>query len=275
MVRIGMIALAGMVAGYAFAQDTPEAPKSPHASVRLVSEQDALVPGTTASLALTFEIEKNWHLYWNGLIEEGMTPTWRLALPERYEVQEAQWPVPERLLQPGDVLAHVYEHAVTIIVPVKVPAAAKPGESVTITGDVSWMICGSICVPEDAKISLTLPVRATAKASADAPKFADARKQHPEPIARAKPAVRASVVDGSLEVDAPGATRASFFPGLGSVEVPEIVKQGDRKAARLSVRLEQSAGGRVVGLVRVERAGSPPKGYWIDIPVGPKPPELP
>lgn len=275
MVRIGVIVLAGVVAGYAFAQGTPEAPKSPHASVRLVSERDALVPGTTASLALTFEIEKTWHLYWNGLIEEGMTPAWRIALPEGYEVQEAQWPVPERLVQPGDVLAHVYEHAVTIIVPVKVPASATLGELVTITGDVSWMICGSICVPEDAKISLTLPVRAAAKASPDAPKFVDARKQHPEPLAQAKPAVLASVQDGSLEIDAPGATRVSFFPGLGSVEVPEIVRQGDRKAARLSVRLEQSEGGRVVGLVRVERAGSPPKGYWIDLQAGPKQPELP
>ncbi len=274
MIRTGISVLAGLfVAGCACAQESPAAPQ-PHVSVKLACEQDGLVPGQTAVLALTFEIEKHWHLYWNGQIEEGMTPKWQLALPEGYEALESAWPIPDRLVLPGDVLAHVYEHGVTILVPVKVPASAKPGESVTISGEVSWLVCGSICLPEDAKVSLTLPVRATSKASPEASKIAASRTLHPEVWSSSNPAVRADVVAESLEIEVPGASRVSFFPGRGCVEVPAIVQQGDRKGSRLSVGLEQTEGGRVVGLVRVERAGSPPKGYWINLPAAPPPPAV-
>lgn len=123
-------------------------------------------------------------------------------------------------------------------------------------------------------VSLTLPVRANASSSAEAAKIAASRKQQPEALAKASPAIRVDVLAGSLEIEAPGALRVSFFPGRDCVEVPAIVQQGDRKGDRLSVSVEQAAGGRIVGLVKVERASSPPKGYWIDLPAAPPPPAV-
>ena len=40
------------------------------------------------------------------------------------------------------------------------PTVLKPGEAVTLKAAASFLVCAEICVPEDATLSLTLPVTA-------------------------------------------------------------------------------------------------------------------
>ncbi|GJQ28509.1 MAG: hypothetical protein HBSAPP03_03930 [Phycisphaerae bacterium] len=249
--------------------EPPKTPEPNHATPRLVCERTGLEPGKVATLALTFDIAAKWHLYWNGLIEEGMTPAWSLTMPEGFEAEPAQWPVPQRLVLPGDVLSHVYEGTLTVLIPVRVPESARAGQSVTIQGTVSWVACSSVCIPENEAVSATFRVVAPGEATAtpEAKRIEAARLNLPRPIDQAEPKVSVEAEDGRLTVRAPGATRVAFFPGVGCVEVPRIVAQGDRRGERLIIDLEHAENARVVGMVRVEREGVSPKGYWIDVPV--------
>ena len=47
-----------------------------------------------------------------------------------------------------------YEGQVLLPVSLKVPASAKPGTSVTLKAEVTFLVCADICVPEDAKLKL-------------------------------------------------------------------------------------------------------------------------
>lgn len=266
-----MVTSATLPLGSCAAVPPQEAAPTTHAQPRLIAEHDALVPGTTVTLALTFTIAKPWHLYWPGVVEEGMTPEWTLSLPAGYEVGAAQWPAPHRLILPGDLLQHVYEHALTVLIPVRVPAAAKAGDAVTISGTLTWFACGEICVPEEGTVSLALPVRSEAKPSADAAVIAKARAVLPADVAKATPPIKVVVEAGVLRVSAPGASRLTFVPGRGCVETPSLLKQGDRKGEALAIDLEQADAGRVVGLVLVERPGQSPASYTIDLTVPPPP----
>ena len=39
------------------------------------------------------------------------------------------------------------------------PASARPGDTVTIKAAASFLVCEEICVPEDAVLTLSLPVQ--------------------------------------------------------------------------------------------------------------------
>jgi thiol:disulfide interchange protein DsbD len=54
-----------------------------------------------------------------------------------------------------------YEGEVLLPVALTAPAGAKPGDKVTLKAQASFLVCAEICVPEDATLSLTLPVTAT------------------------------------------------------------------------------------------------------------------
>jgi thiol:disulfide interchange protein DsbD len=54
-----------------------------------------------------------------------------------------------------------YEGDVLLPVALTAPANARPGEKVSLNARASFLVCAEICVPEDADLSLTLPVTAT------------------------------------------------------------------------------------------------------------------
>jgi len=55
-----------------------------HVTAELVAEQDALVPGTTATVALRLAIEPGWHTYWRNPGESGLPTTLGWRLPQGY-----------------------------------------------------------------------------------------------------------------------------------------------------------------------------------------------
>src|SRR6185312_8808037 len=67
---------------------------------------------------------------------------------------------PQRLVEPGNIAVYGYTGTATHLVPVRVPADAKPGESVTLAADARWLVCEKICLPEEGKFQFTLPVQA-------------------------------------------------------------------------------------------------------------------
>lgn len=246
------------------------------ATPKLIAEHEALVPGTTATLAVTFEISPGWHMYWRGQNDTGMGPRITWSLPPGYEVGESQWPAPTRKVLPGDILDHIYEDRLTILVPLRVPAAPAEGgangaATVSIGAALRWMVCEDVCLLEEGQVALTLPLLApsTTTPTPDAPARApargpdarlidDARRALPSPWSDAKGLATASVATTpsrvTLIIKAPGATRLTFIPDEGCLPPMDLLRQGEASGDEL--RIDFTAGGedgqRVLGIVRIE-----------------------
>ena len=147
---------------------------------RLVAESEALVPGRTVTLGLHMAMKPGWHVYWRNPGDSGLPPEMAWRLPEGFTVGPVQWPAPERI--PVQTLMNFgYEGAVTLLVPLAVPESARAGETVRLSGTLSYLVCEEICIPGSAELSLDLPVAASAEPdSGQAALFARARAALPE-----------------------------------------------------------------------------------------------
>ena len=67
-----------------------------HTHVRLVSEQDAIVPGSTFWVGFDFKMDEGWHIYWKNPGDSGLPPKITWHLPSGVAAGDIQWPKPER-----------------------------------------------------------------------------------------------------------------------------------------------------------------------------------
>jgi len=261
-----------------------------HVTAELVPDQTALVPGATTTIALRLDIEPGWHTYWRNPGESGLPTTLAWRLPAGYAAGDIVWPAP-RALPAGPLVNYGYEGQVLHLVPITVPADAKPGTEAQLTARADWLVCKETCIPEGADLVLTLPVAAHA---------ADDAAWH-EAIARTRAALPVSipaawdaraVAAGSvvtLQFAPPPASdpgRVYFFAEHEGWIEPLAPQQLTRSAGRLELRLpvaHELADGftRLKGVVATQRAldsgGTTRNAFALDIPVqgtplaGPKP----
>lgn len=229
---------------------------------RLVAEHLALVPGEQAWLGLTFQIREGWHLYWNGLSDSGGPILIKLSLPAGY-VQDGTilWPAPRRYVLPGDILDHIYEKRVTLLVPVQVPPSATPGSTAEFAADLEWLVCREICLPGQARVVQSLPVAETARPSPDAPLFRESRARLPVPPPPDEVAIRRR--PGALTLTVRGAAWLAFYPMEGCARLTDPIADGQAEGERLRLRMRQE-GGRVVGVLEVRRDSGESRFWLID-----------
>ena len=155
--------------GLALASAASAAPvKTEHLQVELAPETTAATPGSTIYVALHQKIIPGWHTYWRNPGDTGQATTLNWTLPDGWKAGDIVWPTPGRYVT-GPLMNYVYADEVYLPVPIEVPATAKPGSKVTLKADAMWLVCKDLCVPEQAKLSLDLPV--IAGSSAPDPKF--------------------------------------------------------------------------------------------------------
>ncbi len=183
------------------ARASAEPVEAEHTTVELIAETDAVVPGETLHLALRFDIERHWHVYWKNPGASGLPVDIDWDLPEGFEAGEIQWPAPERIEMSG-LINYGHEEGVTLIVPVAVPADLETGGVAELRAEAFWLICKEVCLPGEASLALDLPVRSEAGAGPKADLFEAARERQPE---REAPWAVAAAVDGrelQLRLDA-------------------------------------------------------------------------
>ncbi len=184
---------------------------TPHAQVTLVSEVDAVQPGKAFRLGLHFALAKGWHIYWVNPGEAGEPPRLDLGLPPGASASGFAWPTPLRIPE-GPAMTYSYIGDVTLPLTVT-PAASGAASSFTIKAKASWLICETICVPEEGEFSLDLPIGVAPAPSAQAPLFAAADERIPHP----SPFVEKLSGDGVLSFSSDGISSSSvsdawFFP---------------------------------------------------------------
>jgi thiol:disulfide interchange protein DsbD len=152
-----------------------------HAITRLVAEHDAAAPGTTVWLALVQELEEHWHVYWQNPGDSGLPLDLEWSLPEGFAAGAVDYPLPERL-SIGPLVNYGHEGSPTFLIPLDVPADVAPGTTAEIGLQARWLICADICVPEEASLSLRLPIAAArGPETVYAERIEAARRAQPEP----------------------------------------------------------------------------------------------
>lgn len=254
-------------------------PTATHARAKLISESAGLVPGATMTLGVTFEIDPGWHLYWNGYNDAGLPPKAKWTLPPGYTVGEIQWPAPKREVSSGEILSHIYEKEVTLLVPLSVPSSAELGEKVEISADLKWLVCEEACIAEEGRVSITLGVTAHEVLNFVEPEPTKKIRLTREKLPKALPAdgsVLAAWRNGVFAIEARGAAAVAFFPATECVALVDVIASTQAKGPALTLKpAEKDDSTRVVGIVEVTPGsnGKPREAlhYWVDMMANGKP----
>jgi len=162
-----------------------------HAQVKatLVSEAATIAPGQSFLVALRMEHAEHWHSYWKNP-GTGLPTTIAWTLPEGLVAGEIEWPAPSVLRDvTGSVSGYGYDGL--LLLPVRVTAARnlKPGQTLRLHADASWLMCKESCVPGKASLDLELRVAERTESSANASEIAAALHRRPAPaVPSANPA---------------------------------------------------------------------------------------
>lgn len=201
-------------------------------------EHAAITPGGTVWIGVRMEIEDGWYTYWPGKNDTGGPSVVKPAGPEGVTFGDVRWPAPQRYLQPGDILDHVFRKSVTALVPVTAPADASVGANLELTFDVSWMVCSSVCIPGDQIVTLSLPV-ASELPQADPNTsriIAESRARIPRPVPTDERVVKFQWNGPEVTLRVPGSYKIAFYPNVKSSIVANIHHGGEAQADFLTLR---------------------------------------
>ncbi|HUE65784.1 MAG TPA: protein-disulfide reductase DsbD domain-containing protein [Rhizomicrobium sp.] len=192
-----------------------EGPPKVHA--RLVAEDKAIAPGGTITVALEEKIAPGWHTYWKNPGDAGAPTDIQWTLPAGWKAGVIQWPRPKRL-PVGPLMDYGYEGTPWLLTTLTAASDAKG--PVTIDAHVSWLVCQQICIPEDAALTLTLPVGQQAPEAAVANDFAAARALLPVASPWKSTYALGNTLDLFIAAPALAATHpktADFFPATAGI----------------------------------------------------------
>ncbi|MCK6476917.1 MAG: hypothetical protein L6Q35_08815 [Phycisphaerales bacterium] len=227
---------------------SPEGPQQ-RARISLVSEYASVAPGSTFSLGVRFDIDDQWHIYWNGVNDSGQPPKITWTLPPGWTASEFRWPAPTRHAV-DIVLDHIYEDGVTLLTTITVPKDyTGPAD---IKADGTWMICKDVCLIQRGSAELSLTCSATPVASPDgAAIIRDAQSRVPKPLADdpdARKLIQPITEPGGKAADTirkgfvvPGATRLEFYPADACPALADLLAEGSVKADRILLTLAEPA----------------------------------
>jgi len=121
---LSLMLLAGLGAQALALESTPAV--SARATVSLVSDTDAVAPGTSFRIGLRFRLAPGWHTYWRNPGDAGVAPELDLALPKGATAGPLGWPAPQRLAE-GPLMTYAYTGEVLLPLTVTLAPATPAG----------------------------------------------------------------------------------------------------------------------------------------------------
>ena len=180
----------------------------------LLADTSTIVPGKPFTVGVLLHMQPHWHTYWKFSGDAGLPSEIKWELPPGWKAGEIEWPIPKKLLDPGDIQTYGYNDEVMLLQEIT-PPDSLGNAPVKISAQVNWLVCERLCIPGSANLSLTL-ARSTSAAPANAELFARWRKtlpQNPPNDLSIQTAHRPNELSITLKTSAiPAGTNADFFP---------------------------------------------------------------
>lgn len=203
---------------------------SPRATVTLVTDDDAYMPGRPMHVGLRLRLAPGWHTYWLNPGDAGDAPTLAVTAEGGATGQAGtiEWPTP-RVLHDGPLTSYAYTGDVLLPVTL-IPVAGAGDGPVTLNARAEWLVCAEVCVPENGSFSLTLP-RGEAQPSVEAAAFARAAADRPVASPFAARVSSAGVLQLEWRGLSPDAVKDAWFmpevAGAIDQDAPQGVTVGD------------------------------------------------
>jgi DsbC/DsbD-like thiol-disulfide interchange protein/cytochrome c biogenesis protein CcdA len=152
-----LIALAGLVATAPASAQSSWSSGEAIIEADLVSDRSIVAPGDSFHIGLHQIMPEGWHTYWRNPGDNGLPVEIDWDLPFGVEIGEIVWPVPIELPLTDTIMDYGYKGELVLPMPVTV-ASDFAGEAIEFRANATWLVCDTICVPEDRELTLTLPV---------------------------------------------------------------------------------------------------------------------
>lgn len=244
----------------------------PFVDASLWVDHGQVMPGSVVWVAVSFKIRPEWHIYWPGQNDTGMTPSFDWHVPEGWKVGAARWPAPSRHVAPGPLVDHILEGVPTVLFPVKIPDFADAGSGATISCDLEWLVCKTMCVAERQRVQFSLAPfdpnnQSTNARPQDAAVIAMARKILPPPFDAAETGISASVTGNTLSIKSAGGGVLSFAPAESGRPVIETLESCvGEEGESLFIGLEDAMDKPIAGVVTLRLMGRAAQSYTLRIP---------
>ena len=116
-------------------------------SIEIFSEVTTFQPGTAFEVGVMIRPVEGWHGYWHSSRDGGDAPEAIWTLPDRWTVTGPDFPVPQRMVEAGNLVAIGYKEPFLLRYRIH-PAKESSSESaaVELALKVIWQVCKSTCI---------------------------------------------------------------------------------------------------------------------------------
>lgn len=242
---LALAAMAGLVSasGDALAAASDWAVEE-QVKVRLLSAGKTAA-AETVKLGLEFDLKPGWKIYWRSPGDAGFPPAIDWAGSRNLAAGEIAWPVPHRFSLFG---LETFGYGDRVVLPIEA-RVENPGEALSLTAAVDYLICEEICIPYQANLSLDLPAGPESR-SPEAFLIESFSRQVPGQGAERGLSIETAVLTGSLEAPVLAVTARSETP----FSEPDLLVEGPPGFSFAKPEVTLSEGG-LLAEIRVAASG--------------------
>src|SRR5262249_54660988 len=117
-------------------------------------------PGEPFWVGLRQTIRPKWHTYWKNPGESGLPTEINWTLPAGVKADPIMWPTPT-LIDVSGITNYGYSNDVMLLG--KITPPAELSGPLALAASANWLVCEDVCIPEEGKFALSLPVGPQAK----------------------------------------------------------------------------------------------------------------
>jgi DsbC/DsbD-like thiol-disulfide interchange protein len=179
----------------------------------MVIEQWAAAPGSKVNAGIQIVADRGWHIYWRNPGDSGEPPRMQWQLPAGMTAGELEWPTPRRMTTSAGT-DFGYQGTTVLLSTLQVPTTLPSG-TITVGGDLHWLVCHDICIPQSAHLEAPILIDGAASIDDSAQQLLQsAAERLPRPMPASSLPEVASLPDSFRVTLVPSETitRAEFFP---------------------------------------------------------------
>ncbi|MDA1208007.1 MAG: protein-disulfide reductase DsbD family protein [Proteobacteria bacterium] len=156
--KASAIALVALVAFWANSALGTESvwQSSGKAQARIVTPVQGITPGVPFEVGVEIKLPEGWHTYWRNPGDSGEPVQLAWQGDGLETLSEIAWPVPTRIPY-GPLMNLGYKNELLLTQRVTADPASSQ-QSMVIQVDGRWLVCEEVCIPEEAQLTLTLPI---------------------------------------------------------------------------------------------------------------------
>ncbi len=183
-------------------------------SERALTDYSEVTPGQKITVAVEFQLDEGWHIYWENPGQSGMPTLIQWSGPQGITFGPMEYPVPYRFDEQG-MATFGYKNRVIFLSTVEIPTTAQLGTTLELNAKSSWLVCKELCIPGKGTHTLRLKVASKTKENPEGMALINAeRKLLPIVDERFKLTARVQAKSVNLEIVSSGPIlkNAEFYP---------------------------------------------------------------